>query len=207
MESDFQWICYLLWKIHRGNSIAATQGTCISEKKFLLCSAQLSKAGEKIHICRRKNLLQTDNAFKNILFIIDWNLINILYMNSKFNTFKLFIVKMVMKCEYLLKIGWRYVIYTSYISYIWVCIHDYQVSISLSLMYFWLEIFHINVAAVPCLVTQSCPALWDPMDCSLPGYSACLDSQSKNTIVLCCPPGDLPNPEIEPRSLTLQVDS
>ena len=32
-----------------------------------------------------------------------------------------------------------------------------------------------------CLVTQSCPTLCDPMDCSLPGFSAHGDSPGKNT--------------------------
>ena len=45
---------------------------------------------------------------------------------------------------------------------------------------------------VLCLVAQSCPTLWGPMDWSgLPRP----------------PPGDLPNPGTEPRSPTLQVDS
>ena len=56
-----------------------------------------------------------------------------------------------------------------------------------------------------CLVTQSCPTLCDPMDCSLPGSSVNGDSPSKNTAVGC--PGDLPNPGTEPRSPTLQADS
>ena len=36
-----------------------------------------------------------------------------------------------------------------------------------------------------CLVTQSCPTLWDPVDCSLPGSSVHGDSPSKNTGVGC----------------------
>ena len=32
-----------------------------------------------------------------------------------------------------------------------------------------------------CLVTQSCPILWDPMDCRLPGSSVHGDSPGKNT--------------------------
>ena len=35
------------------------------------------------------------------------------------------------------------------------------------------------------LVTQSCPTLWDPMDCSLPGSSVHGNSPSKNTGVGC----------------------
>ena len=36
-----------------------------------------------------------------------------------------------------------------------------------------------------CLVTQSCPTLCDPMDCSLPGSSVQGDSPGKNTRVGC----------------------
>ena len=36
-----------------------------------------------------------------------------------------------------------------------------------------------------CLVAQSCPTLWDPMDCSLPGSSVHGDSPGKNTGVGC----------------------
>ena len=48
-------------------------------------------------------------------------------------------------------------------------------------MWFW----------VLCLVTQSCPALCNPMDCSLPGFSAHGESPGKNTGVGCPPPRDL----------------
>ena len=60
-----------------------------------------------------------------------------------------------------------------------------------------------------CLVTQLCLNLCDPMDCTLPGSSVHVDSLGKNTGVglPCPPPGDLPNPGIEPRSPTLQADS
>ena len=36
-----------------------------------------------------------------------------------------------------------------------------------------------------CLVAQSCPALWDPTDCSPPGSSVHGDSPGKNTGVGC----------------------
>ena len=36
-----------------------------------------------------------------------------------------------------------------------------------------------------CLVSQSCPTLCDPMDCSLPGSSVHTDSPGKNTRVDC----------------------
>ena len=60
-----------------------------------------------------------------------------------------------------------------------------------------------------CLVTQLCPTLCDPMDCSPPGSSVHGDSPGKNTGGgwLCSPPGDLPNPGIEPRSPALKADS
>ena len=50
---------------------------------------------------------------------------------------------------------------------------------------------------------QSCPTLCNPMDCSLP--SSCpWDSPGQEywNGLPCPPPGDLPNPEIEPASLT-----
>ena len=40
-------------------------------------------------------------------------------------------------------------------------------------------------SAVLCLVTQSCPTLWDPMDCSPPGSFVHGDSPGKNTGVGC----------------------
>jgi len=38
---------------------------------------------------------------------------------------------------------------------------------------------------VRCLVAQSSPILCDPMDCSPPGFSVCVDSPDKNTGVGC----------------------
>ena len=60
-----------------------------------------------------------------------------------------------------------------------------------------------------CLVTQSCPTLCDPMDCSPPGSFVHGDSLDKNTRggLSCPPPEDLPNPEIEHRSPALQANS
>ena len=57
-----------------------------------------------------------------------------------------------------------------------------------------------------CLVTQSCPTLCDPMDCSPPGSSVYENCPGKNIGLGCPPPGDLPNSEIKPRSPTLQAD-
>ena len=49
---------------------------------------------------------------------------------------------------------------------------------------------------------QSCPTLCNPMDLSPPGSSVHGDSPGRNWSGLPCPPpGDLPNPGIEPASL------
>ena len=58
-------------------------------------------------------------------------------------------------------------------------------------------------------VTWSCLTLCNPMDCSPPGSFVHRDSPGKNTGVglPCPPPGDLPNPGIEPRSAELQENS
>ena len=58
------------------------------------------------------------------------------------------------------------------------------------------------------LVTQSCPTLWDPRDCSLPGSCPWgFSRQAYWSGVPCPPPGDLSNPRIKPRSPALQMDS
>ena len=58
------------------------------------------------------------------------------------------------------------------------------------------------------LVTQSCLTLSNPMDCSPTGSSVHGNSPDKNTGVLPCPPpGNRPNPGIEPRFPALQADS
>ena len=52
-----------------------------------------------------------------------------------------------------------------------------------------------------CLVTQLCLTLCDPMDCSPPGSSVHGISQARYSSGLPCPPpGELPNPGIEPAS-------
>ena len=43
-----------------------------------------------------------------------------------------------------------------------------------------------DICAVLCLVTQSSPTLFDPMDCSPPGSSVHGDSPGKKTGVGCC---------------------
>ena len=56
-------------------------------------------------------------------------------------------------------------------------------------------------------VSQSCLTPSDPMDCSLPGSSVHGICQARILEWLPSPsPGDLPNPEIKPRSSTLQAD-
>ena len=49
---------------------------------------------------------------------------------------------------------------------------------------------------------QSCPTLCDPMDCSLPGFSVGFSRQEYWSGLPSPLPGDLPNPGIEPTSLT-----
>ena len=62
---------------------------------------------------------------------------------------------------------------------------------------------------VLCLVTQLCPTLCDPVDYSLPGSSLSMgfSRQEHWTGLPCPPPGDLPDPGVEPRSPALQADS
>ena len=53
-----------------------------------------------------------------------------------------------------------------------------------------------------CLRAQSCPTLCDPRDCSPPGSSVCGISQARYwSELLFPPPGYLPAPGIEPKSL------
>ena len=56
---------------------------------------------------------------------------------------------------------------------------------------------------VKVLVAQSCPTLWNPMDCSPPPSSIHGILQAR---ILEWASGDLPDPEIEPRSPALQTD-
>ena len=61
---------------------------------------------------------------------------------------------------------------------------------------------------VLCLVTQSCPTLCDPMNCSPPGSSLRGILQEIILKWVAMPSSrDLPNPGFEPRSPALQVDS
>ena len=57
------------------------------------------------------------------------------------------------------------------------------------------------------LVTRSCPTLCNSMDCSPPGFSVYGILQQEYWSGFPCPsPGDLPDPQIEPRSAALQAD-
>ena len=59
-----------------------------------------------------------------------------------------------------------------------------------------------------CLVTQSCPILCDPMDCSLAGSSVYGNFQARTLEwVAIFFSGDLPDPEIKPSLLRWQADS
>ena len=60
---------------------------------------------------------------------------------------------------------------------------------------------------VKVLVTQLCPTLWDPMDCSLSGSSVHGILQNTGDGLPFSSPGDLPDPGIKPRSPSLQADS
>ena len=55
---------------------------------------------------------------------------------------------------------------------------------------------------------QSCPTLWDPMDCSPPGSSVhgILQTRILEWVAMSSP-GDIPNPGIEPTFSMLQEDS
>ena len=58
------------------------------------------------------------------------------------------------------------------------------------------------------LVSQSGPALCDPVGCSLPGSSSMEFSRQEYWSGLPFPfPGYLPDPEVEPGSPALQTDS
>ena len=62
--------------------------------------------------------------------------------------------------------------------------------------------------AIMCLVAQLCLTVSDPMDCSPQAPLSMGIVQARILEGLPCPsPGDLPNPRIEPRSPTLQLDS
>ena len=65
------------------------------------------------------------------------------------------------------------------------------------------------LCAVLCLVTQSCPTLCKPVDCTPPGSSVLGGSSGKNTVVGCHAllQGIFPTQRIEPRSPSFQANS
>ena len=74
------------------------------------------------------------------------------------------------------------------------------------------SLIHIVLTCLCCVCCakslQSCPALCDPMDCSLPVSSVHGILQARILEWIAVPsPGNLPNPGIEPRSPALQADS
>ena len=71
------------------------------------------------------------------------------------------------------------------------------------------EVKHRLTMKVKVLVTQSCPTLCNPMDCSPPDSSVHGIFQARtHWSGLSFPsPGDLPDSGIEPRSPTLQTDA
>ena len=82
--------------------------------------------------------------------------------------------------------------------------------LSISLYYIFMDSSFIQWFIshyVQCLVTQSYLTLCDPKDGSPPGSSVHGILQARILELPCLPPGDFPNPEIKPRSPTLQADS
>ena len=73
----------------------------------------------------------------------------------------------------------------------------------------WRQLYLLLENKMKALVAQSCPTLCNPMGCSLPGSSVCeiLQARILEWVAMPSPPGDLPDPGIEPGSPTLQADS
>ena len=66
----------------------------------------------------------------------------------------------------------------------------------------------LNHACVHAQSLQLCPTLCDPMDCSPLGPLSMGILQARTLVgLLFLPPGDLPDPGVEPRSPALQADS
>ena len=81
----------------------------------------------------------------------------------------------------------------------WAIISDNQTK------YFWVTLFESScvgrtfVIFMLCLVTQLCPALWDPLDCSPPGPLSMGYFRPKYWNGLIFPtPGDRSYPEVKP---------
>ena len=66
----------------------------------------------------------------------------------------------------------------------------------------YIQSIMISISHVPAKSLQSCPTLCNPMDCSLPApLSMGFSRQEYWSGLPCPPPGDLPDPGIEPASL------
>ena len=94
----------------------------------------------------------------------------------------------------------------NYLLYIYAFSNRLQVSASRNygcVIYYYIPIANPGLAYHLSLVAQWCLTLCHPMDCSPSGSSR----QEYWSGLPSPPPGDLPNPGIEPRSPTLQVDS
>ena len=77
-----------------------------------------------------------------------------------------------------------------------------------SSMFLWIEQMKDRKKESETEVTQLCPTLWDPIDCSPPGSSVYGIFQARILEWVPFPsPGDLPYPGIKPGSPTLQADS
>ena len=61
----------------------------------------------------------------------------------------------------------------------------------------------VDVHVYSVLVAQSFLTLCNPMDCSLPGFSVhgILQARILESVAMPPPPGGIPNPQIEPKSL------
>ena len=68
---------------------------------------------------------------------------------------------------------------------------------------FFFLAYGVGKIGCACSVTQSCPVLCEPMDCSPPGSSGPwgFSRQEYWGEFLCLPPRDLPDPGMEPKSL------
>ena len=79
-----------------------------------------------------------------------------------------------------------------------------------SLLHLWLgvswHLFNCS-SSVKVSVAQSCPTLWDPMDCSQAPLSMEFSRQEYWSGLPFPSPGDLSNPRVEPRFPAFQADS
>ena len=62
---------------------------------------------------------------------------------------------------------------------------------------------------VKVFISETYPTLCDPMDCGLPGSSVhgILQVRVLEWVAMLSPPGNLPDPGVQPKSPALQADS